>query len=147
MITVCNIVEAELLAPQYDTLITAGPHQSEVRWHHRHHIARHFIDATTGPLAPSRSAIATLLRFPRMRPVLVHCHKGESRSTAVAIGIAIADGCAPLDAWAALEAQHPAGRAFTPNRLILAHVEDVLGVTGLVAHAERHERIVTSTAW
>ena len=68
--------------------------------------------------------------------LLVHCHAGMSRSTAVAWGIAMARGLDPDVAIRALHQAHPEDfpgekRLFMPNRLIVEHLEVVLGIRGL----------------
>jgi predicted protein tyrosine phosphatase len=67
------------------------------------------------------------------KDLLVHCHAGISRSTATAWGIAIARGADPAESFEALKAAHPLDtfddgkRLFCPNRLLVEHVQEVLG--------------------
>jgi hypothetical protein len=73
--------------------------------------------------------------------LLVHCHAGMSRSTSPAWGISIARGADPLVSFMALKDAQPIDRWFTsreqvprdfiPNKLIVKHLEEILGITGL----------------
>ena len=148
MVTVCNIVEAETLCHEYDTLITVGPRSREARWGHPDQIVRTFVDVTSGPYAPKLVDVAAVLKHTATRrgTVLVHCHKGESRSTAMAIGILIQSGSSVTAACDTLIAAHPVGRAFTPNLLMLSFIEELLHAPGLVERFDL-SRMRTSRAW
>lgn len=131
---VCDLAEARTLAAGFDTVITAGPPHKQLGFTHPNHHIETFVDVTAGPMAPTVQKIRRLIRFAKRNTnnTLVHCHRGESRSTAVGIGILIARGMNPLDAYEILKAAQPAGRAFIPNPLILSHLEVVLDRPGLV---------------
>jgi predicted protein tyrosine phosphatase len=148
MVIVANIIEAEATCHDYDTLITVGPKASEVQWGHPNHFVRTFVDVTSGKYAAKLADVASVLKYVRTRQgtLLVHCHKGESRSTAMALGILIQSGMSVTDANDTLIASHPQGRGFTPNLLMLAHIEQLLHAPGLV---ERYDmgRMRTSRQW
>ncbi len=133
MVIVASLVEAVDLLDQADTVITAGPKRSEVRWRHDRHLIRTFLDVIDGRYAPTVDDVAAMLSFGNgAGSVLVHCHRGESRSVAVGIGLLVQAGVTPSHAVRQLIKQHPAGRAFTPNPLVLHHVEAVLAKPSLV---------------
>lgn len=123
-VAVCDLHRAEQIAHSFDTVLCCGP---KVTIAHPQQHAEYFIDRDDGPFAPRRDQIKRLLDYARDHPgrTLCYCHKGESRSTAVAIGVAIVQGVNPCDARRAV-IQH--GTAFTPHRLILGHVASILGV-------------------
>jgi predicted protein tyrosine phosphatase len=105
------------------------------------HLAFNDIDAARpGLLAPGRADIAALLAFGRSwsedRPFLVHCQMGVSRSTAAALILAAA--ARPKgDETALAAALRKAVPCATPNRLMLALADDLLGRGGrLVAAAD-----------
>jgi predicted protein tyrosine phosphatase len=59
--------------------------------------------------------------------VLVHCHAGVSRSVAVAIAIYVQHGLEPFEAF---ERVSRSCRIMYPNKLILKHADDILGLAG-----------------
>lgn len=140
VIQVASLDEARTLHNEFDVVISAGVRRDEVPWNHSAHIVRTFHDGLTGRGRATLGAIAALLTFGSRRTgsTLVHCHRGQSRSTAVAIGLMVQAGATPSEAVQQLKAQHPADRAFTPNALVLSHVEAVLGMDDLVKDIARH---------
>lgn len=123
-VAVCDLAKADLIAPAFDTVLCCGPKHTIA---HAQHFGQYFIDRDDGPFAPRRDQIERLLDYARQHPgrTLCYCNRGESRSTAVAIGVAIVQGVASCDARRSV-IQH--GRTFTPHRLILGHVASILGV-------------------
>lgn len=148
MVTVTNIIEAQALAAQYPAIISAGPRRSETQWSHPNHYGRTFLDTLTGPYKPTQGDVEALLHFAAQQPgkLLVHCHKGESRSTAIAIGILIQRGATLEHATQQLQTAHKPARPFTPNLLILSHLEQVLGVAGIRARFDT-TTIRTTRTW
>lgn len=140
VIQVASLDEARIWHNEFDVVISAGVRPNEVRWDHPAHIVRTFHDGLAGRGSATVGAIAALLAFGdgRAGSMLVHCHRGESRSTAVAIGLMVQAGATPSEAVEQLKAQHPAARGFTPNALVLSHVEAVLGLNDLVKDIARH---------
>jgi predicted protein tyrosine phosphatase len=140
MVTVASLTEANDLHVNFETVITAGPRPRDITWKHQHHLIRSFYDINNSQArgAPTVDDVAAMLSFGAARSsVLVHCHRGESRSVAVAIGLLVQAGASPSEATEQLKAQHVAGRSFIPNALVLTHVESVLGRPGLVAEVAR----------
>lgn len=135
---VCNIHEAETWAHQFESVLTAGPKAHEVNWQHPNHKIFTFRDITGGKDAPTIEAVEEAIDWGvDQDDLLVHCHAGMSRSTALAWGISIAKGVEPLEAFLALrEAQPVEGitfrgketkRDFIPNRLIVNFLDEIFG--------------------
>lgn len=93
-----------------------------------------------GLVSPSRADIAALLAVARTwdgtRPFLVHCRMGISRSTAAALAIAAASG-PKLGEQALASALRTALPCATPNALMIALADDLLGREGLLVEAVR----------
>ena len=148
MVTVTNLIEAAALAAQYPAIISAGPKRTETQWGHPNHYRQTFLDTLTGPYKPTQDDVEAVLHFAAKQPgkLLVHCHKGESRSTAIALGILIQRGATLEHASTQLLAAHKPGRPFTPNLLILTHLEQLLGVAGIRARFDT-TTIRTTRTW
>lgn len=133
-----NIQEAEDWANQFSAIITAGPSASEVQWGHPNHLVVEFNDTTVGRNAPTYEKVKQMIDWGVDREdILVHCHAGISRSTSTAWGIAIARGVEPEDAFITLRDSQPLDRSgftrdgyrpFSPNRLIVQHLERLFGL-------------------
>jgi protein-tyrosine phosphatase len=138
-VRVVNLNEARVLAQAgaYPSVITAGPTRGEVADfdHPDHHVVEFddVYDIRSG--GPTLDDVRSLVEWAVGRDrILVHCHAGISRSTATAWGICIAKGLDPEQSIAALRVAHPmvqtyAGteqRSFSPNELIVAHLEVLL---------------------
>lgn len=136
---VVSLDEARLCRSEFDAVVSAGVRPSEVRWDHPAHIVRPFHDGLSGRGCATVEAVAALLAFGagRAGSMLVHCQRGESRSTAVAVGLMVQAGATPTEAVTVLRQAHPVGRRFAPNALVMMHVEAVLGRAGLVAEVAR----------
>jgi hypothetical protein len=89
-------------------------------------------------LGPTLEQVEEMITWGCDQPdLLVHCHAGMSRSTAVAWGVAMARGLDPQRSIAALQAAHPQEisgepRLFIPNLLIVEHLGVLLGHSELV---------------
>jgi len=136
--TVRNIEEAESICYEFDAVITAGPTAMEVSWGHGNHGVWTFQD-TTNRYGPQLRHVEEMIEFGLDHTdLLVHCHAGISRSTATAWGIAIARGADPEAAFVSLRRAHPLDeydqtqRMFCPNRLLVEHLQVVLGNHDLV---------------
>jgi predicted protein tyrosine phosphatase len=121
-VVACDIVTAERIAKSFDTVLCCGPdhHIDHPQW-----FGQTFIDRTDGHYAPRREQIERLLDYAREHPgrTLCYCQRGVSRSTAIAIGVAIMQGAMPSEARRAVIHY---GRTLSPNRLVLAHVASIL---------------------
>jgi predicted protein tyrosine phosphatase len=84
-----------------------------------------------GYTAPTREQIAKILDFTKDLTdddiVLVHCHAGISRSTAMALGILVQHGMDPIKALSHLEDIRP---ILYPNQLIVSYIDEILGLEG-----------------
>lgn len=85
---------------------------------------------------PSREAIARVLEFTKnitkQDKVLIHCHAGISRSTAMAIGVLVQHGVDPERAIKYVEEIRP---QLFPNSLVMQHIDDELGLNGVLVEA------------
>jgi predicted protein tyrosine phosphatase len=148
--TIVNLEEARERCASFASVLTAGPSFAEVRdFAHPHHKVVEFDDVSApyaGYLAPTYPQVEEMIRWGAGRAhLLVHCHAGMSRSTATAWGIAIANGFDPAAALQLLKNNHPVethykrvgcerpialrdSRPFIPNRLIILHLEQILGM-------------------
>jgi predicted protein tyrosine phosphatase len=100
-----------------------------------------------GPGGPSLAACKAILEHtaacglgPRSR-LLVHCHAGISRSTAVALGVEASLGRTPEEAWRKVYRARPAA---WPNHLVDGYFDDLLdlkgGLLAVSAAVERKQR-------
>ena len=139
--TVRNMRESQDICKDFDAVLTVGPDQREVaNFGHPNHKVVSFAD-TSSPLNPSAPKLSQILDAVSwgigQENILVHCHAGISRSTATAWGIAIGNGMDPEEAIKKLSDAHPqehfgfmsklAKRPFSPNMLIVKHLEDIFG--------------------
>lgn len=138
--TIRNLKEARSICHDFDAVITAGPRKAEVSdFDHADHLVVSFADTSFRGYgdAPSIEDVEEMISWGTSKTnLLVHCHAGISRSTATAWGIAIANGNDPEHAIRTLKQAHPMEgtlrgrqmqRPFSPNRLIVEHIEDILG--------------------
>jgi len=134
--TVRNLQEARRLNKDFDSVITAGPSKYEVKdFNHSDHKIVSFADTTmVSAGAPTKKDVLDLISWGSGRSnLLVHCHAGISRSTAIAWGIAIGNGMDEAEAIAMLVKNHPKEpalfgnrqRPFAPNHLIVKHLEEI----------------------
>lgn len=145
---VMNIDEARAYASSFPAVITAGPRRDELGWEHGNHCVRSFADRTTGRYAPSLGDVHSMLDFAYGKTVMIHCHRGESRSTAIAIGVAISAGWSAVNAVTALMSAHPVGRAFTPNTLIIEHIASLVRRPELSTLVQQMtDGVVSSRRW
>lgn len=99
-------------------------------------LAFHDIDAPRpGLIAPDAAAVAAIIDFGRTRrvPLLVHCWAGISRSGA-AVFVLACDGHPGCEYAIAAELRRRAPSA-TPNRLMVALADDLLGRGGAMREA------------
>ncbi len=104
-------------------------------------LAFHDIDAPQiGLVAPDRDTVQSLLDFAghwlEPEPMLVHCWMGISRSTAAALILACALRPERCEAEAA-QALRAASPTATPNQLMIALADDLLGREGRLAAAAK----------
>ncbi len=137
--TVCNLREAELIAPEFDSVISLVPSTARALRLHQNRCFVPFDDVgfATDGAAPTRRDIRKILRFVALPTdsLLVHCQYGQSRSTAVALGVYVSWGMAPDLAYRLLAAEHPPGRPFIPNVLVLSLFDQALGLDGTLIEA------------
>ena len=105
------------------------------------HLVMHDIaEPRDGMVAPSPGHVAAILdfgrRWSREKPLLIHCFAGISRSTAAAYVIAAALQPGRDEAALAAELRRLAPSA-TPNPLIVAHADALLGRQGRMIAAIR----------
>lgn len=155
-ILITNLNEAHQYAPEFDSVLTAGPAAIEVAaFQHPDHLVVEFDDIIetrldNGWCGPTKADVARILEwaFPRYKQsLLVHCHAGMSRSTASAIGVLIEWGFDEETAFAHVEASRPQAailgrREFIPNPLILAHIDDLTGSKLLATRPEYAAELV-----
>jgi len=140
-----SLEESRTECHNYGAVLTAGPSLEEVSdFGHPSHKVFEFKDTDWGPLAPKLSDVVGMLEWGTGKDsLLVHCHAGISRSTATAWGIAISNGWDPEEALGQLIAKHPLDyyritvpadnrterlrRPFSPNPLIVQHLESIFG--------------------
>lgn len=108
---------------------------TEVTFRHARHLLRSCFDLymPSSPVVAGHREVEAAVAFAReIGPepgVLVHCNWGESRSPAAAWAMLLAWGWEPNEAWAALQEQHPRGRRFRPNRLMVEATETQFSLT------------------
>ena len=123
------------------TLLSPGHEESARREPpFERHLQLYFHDITearAGLIAPDRESVGAILDFARnwsgVRPILVHCWAGISRSSAAAFMIA----CARNDGFERDIADELRRRApfATPNRLMVALADDFLRRSGRMVEA------------
>jgi hypothetical protein len=136
--TVRNLRESAIINKEFQAVLTAGPSQNECNWNHKNHRVWTFDD--TSSLAwggPEYDQVYEMISWgAEQDDLLVHCHAGMSRSTATAWGVLIAKGADALDAFVALMDAHPTEwqhkRLFCPNRLLVEHIQEILGQPDLL---------------
>ena len=145
-VTVRDLREASRLCRTYDSVLTVGPSEYEVRdfGHHDHKIISFSDTVSVRHGGPTLAQITEAIEWGSTRTnVLVHCHAGISRSTATAWGICVAHGYDPKEAFDRLKDAHPSEygfprvngkqmslmhkRPFAPNRLIVTHLQTIFG--------------------
>lgn len=101
-------------------------------------LAHDITEPTEGLVAPQASQVIAMLEFARrwnpLRPMLVHCWAGVSRSTAAAFAIAC-DKRPDVDETAIAAALRLASPCATPNPLIVALADRLLGRGGRMTAA------------
>ena len=105
------------------------------------HLAFHdIIEARPDFVMPDRESVETILEFgrgwDRIHPMLIHCWAGISRSSAAAY-IMACDRCPGYERELAGELRRRAPFA-TPNRLMVALADDLLGRNGGMTKAIAH---------
>lgn len=87
------------------------------------------VNASRTPPRPGH--VAKVFEFTKdLQPtdrVLVHCHAGVSRSTAMAIGILCQHGMRPADALKRVQSVRP---QLWPNTLIIGYIDEILDLKG-----------------
>lgn len=106
-----------------------------------HHIIRHFHDidvASPGMIAPSQEVFDEIIRFSnQFEPhdkVLIHCHAGISRSTAIAIAVLIDRGVQCIDAFDIIRKTRS---CLWPNAMITQMTDDHFMLSGMLANRVR----------
>ena len=152
-ILITNIVEARLLSPSFDHVITAGPEYREVKnMEHPSHLVVSFHDTLRldweGATENDIAAVLDWAADKRDDSILIHCHAGMSRSTSSTIGILASWGYSEDEAWEIARRSRPASaiankRDFIPNPLILSHIDSLLG-TSFLTRDDRHYQMLDS---
>ena len=119
---------------EYDAVISVVSSPGSLKFVHPNHHREFFDDICEDfhwGREPRREHVERILKSVRKQPAgthfLVHCQAGISRSTATGLGVLAALGWDEDEAVAQLAANHPEGRPFWPNRLILQHFDALLG--------------------
>lgn len=107
----------------------------------------HDIEESTGQfIAPTIEQIGRFMvwakTFTEDDRVLVHCHAGISRSTAVAIGVLVLHGMEPIDAFMHIQSVRP---QLYPNKLIISQIDEILGKNGEMMEAYKEWK--KNNAW
>lgn len=101
--------------------------------HHLHIVVDDVRMEASFVLAPTRAMIeevfAHVAHLTDEDRLLVHCLAGQSRSTAMMIGILILHGIDPLIAFDLVKEHRPASN---PNPLIIQHIDDHFGLDGIL---------------
>lgn len=123
-----------LLAPSHEPVIIEGIEANN-------HLRLGFNDiavAVEGLVCPTADHAAGLMTFieswPRQRPILIHCWAGISRSTAAAYA-ALCAHVPEEDELVLAQRLRAASPTATPNRLIVAFADDILGRGGRMVDA------------
>ncbi|WP_445487061.1 tyrosine phosphatase family protein [Rhodopseudomonas sp. RCAM05734] len=145
MIHICSLGGLHAVAASlddFDLLTLLSPTHGAVDWSglspNRHlHVSFHdIVEPAPALVAPDANAMRQVLAFgdaARGRPLLVHCWAGISRSSAAAYAIACAHNPG-FEREIAMELRHRAPEA-TPNRLMVALADDLLGCNGVMVDA------------
>mgnify|MGYP006270731213 CR=1 FL=1 len=133
---VCNRWEAARWCHSYESVLSVFGPWWHCDWGHDDHLIVEFEDRVRreegGPTLSQIDEILTWASQRLDRRILVHCKAGQSRSTAAAVGIAVLAGMAERDAFEHVFAscrpeEKVATRPFIPNRLVLTHIDTLLG--------------------
>lgn len=144
VIEITGASRARRIKRRFEAVITIEdpglPIGRRVRFHrtpHPAHLVLTFedLDEPCPPIiTASESHVMAAINFVRERPVgalLVHCHAGIGRSTAIALAI-IADRLGPGHERRALEEMLHLQRRAVPNLLVVRHADAVLGRDGVL---------------
>ena len=129
-----NVNEARQLHGEFDAVISVVSNPGSLKFVHPNHHREFFDDICEDfhwGREPRREHMERIHEFvckqsEGMR-FLVHCQAGISRSTATGLGVLATLGWDEDEAVARLADDHPEGRPFWPNRLILKHFDALLG--------------------
>ena len=130
-----DIDEAEFLQTAFSAVLTVGPSEREVQWDHPNHLVQTFGDYhIANGRGPKRHHVERIIEFGLANdgPILVHCHQGMSRSTSSAITIMVARGVDPELAVSTLAGNHPKGRPFIPNPVVVGLAAELLNEPDLL---------------
>jgi predicted protein tyrosine phosphatase len=131
-ITVLDLNQAYIQRDEFDAVISLVDHPSVLEFTHPNHHIEVFLDDEDPrwPKSPKLEHVERIFNFVSTLSddanVMVHCHAGMCRSTAIAIAIEAKQGKDPVEAAIALEARHFKKDWFFPNRLVLRHVGTLL---------------------
>lgn len=134
-------VEQLLAEHKPSHLVTLASPGADAAFDAEHRLDLRFNDIAApreGLVAPSTEHVEALLAFAEgwtgARPLLIHCWAGVSRSTAAAYVIACASTAPGREAvWAAR--LRDAAPTATPNALVVAHADRLLGRGGAMIRA------------
>jgi predicted protein tyrosine phosphatase len=115
-----------LIDPDLETLSIFGETDHLV-------VHMHDTQVITDPWSPKIEDVQQVFDFCQSHQnILVHCHGGISRSTAMSIGLLVRDGVSVVDAVNLVHFWSP---NMSPNYLILAHVDSILNLSGTLVPA------------
>lgn len=127
--------------PESITLIWAGwPTKiisvigDKIELHGSHHLHVIFDDIArplVGYIHPTEEHLAEIFEFSKdftdEDKVLVHCHAGISRSTAIAIGVCIQHGMDYIEAYNLIASVRP---ILSPNKLLIRYIDEHFALDG-----------------
>jgi len=143
---VVGLAEADILIEEaWPTRIVSLTSDLGVR-HGPHHLHIQVVDiglAAKHTIYPLPEHLRQVLAFTQdltdADRLLVHCFAGQSRSTAIAIGICIQHGMSFVEAFAHVAAVR---NILLPNVLFIQHIDDHFGLQGaLIEHAANHRKL------
>jgi len=137
---VSDLAEAERIAQTFESVISlagSAKGRGALKNHSRRLHCRFddVLDDAEGVPAGAEHILEIIEFSADAKTLLVHCEYGQSRSTAVAMGVAVALGARIEDAARELLQAHPAGRPFVPNERILSLFDHHLGCNGRLVGA------------
>jgi predicted protein tyrosine phosphatase len=131
------------------TKLTGRLHRFRAATEPAHKVLRFFdIEDPRQPSAPARHHVRAGLLFARQhagRHMLIHCHAGVSRSTALAYAILIDRHDAVGDERAMLERILEIRPQACPNRLVVRHADALLGCAGRMIQAVEDHPVIQET--
>lgn len=126
--------EASEVANEFPSVISLVHSSHPLLVSHKNRLLQPFDDeiAPNGRRSCTLQDVSEILKFSKKAPdqILVHCEYGQSRSTAVALGILASRGYDLAYSYEILLQEHAPYRPFTPNILVLSLFDKTLKLKG-----------------